>query len=36
MRKGADGQDGRLVPQNNHLVRARSPGFFYESEMEGR
>ena len=33
-RKPADGEDGRLMSQNNHLIRVWMPVYFIESERE--
>ena len=33
IRELADGEDGRLAPQNNHLVQAWNARFFYGSEI---
>ena len=35
IRKAADGEDGRLVPQNNHLFGVWMPDSFVRSEMWG-
>ena len=34
VREPANWEDGRLVPQNNHLVGVWMPGFFYRSERK--
>ena len=32
----ADSEDGRLMPQNNHLIWVWMPGSFIEQRLRGR
>ena len=35
IREPADQEDGRLTPQNNHLIGGLEARFFYRLEMRG-